>query len=164
MKRNYYIITTFMTCLIWISCGHSGSKKKIDEIEVKEQVEQKYTKVISDSTNRLIKKIENLEVKYTVWGCACPQWIHVKDTIQINNEKSNYIDYHFYLEPDDKSLELPAHFDPFEHTIKVTGQFYEREDYPQGTIEMEEPMRKAKVFRYTQFEIREKPNRKGDNK
>ncbi len=37
--------------------------------------------------------------------------------------------------------------------LKIKGQFYEKEDYPQGTIEMEEPMAKAKVFRYSELTI-----------
>ncbi|PDS21965.1 hypothetical protein B0A77_14615 [Flavobacterium branchiophilum] len=147
-----------------ISCGQTETKKIVNEVTANKQVENKYIKVISDSTNRLTDKIENLEVQYTVWGCACPQWIKTKDTIQQNNEKTNYIDYHFYLEPANKILELPIYFDAFRHRLKVTGQFYERKDYPQGTIEMEEPMPKAKVFRYTKLEVIDNPDFKADSK
>ncbi len=76
----------------------------------------------------------------------------------------NYLKLHFYIEPSDKTLELPIYFDAFRHIVKLQGQFYEREDYPQGTIEMEEKMPKAKVFRYTKLEVIDKPNFKPDSK
>ena len=164
MMIHKNIFTILICSLTFISFGQTETKKRIDEVTSNKQVEKKYTKVISDSTNRLTDKIEILEVQYTVWGCACPQWIQLKDTMQLNNEKTNYIDYHFYLEPAEKTLELPTHFDAFKHIIKVTGQFYEREDYPQGTIEMEEPMPKAKVFRYTKLEVIDNPSIKGESK
>ncbi len=163
MKHNTILII-LLCCVTLISCGQTETKKKVDKVTPNKQVEKKYTKVISDSTNILTDKIENLEVQYTVWGCACPQWIKTKDTIQQNNEKTNYIDYHFYLEPADKTLELPIYFDAFRHRLKVIGQFYEKKDYPQETIEMEEPMPKAKVFRYTKFEVIDNPDFKADSK
>lgn len=162
MNRLKYIFTILFLGLILTSCGQTETKKRIDEIEANNQVENKYTKVISDSTNILMDKVENLELEYTVWGCACPQWIQSKDNE--NSDTKNYLKLHFYIEPADKVLELPLYFDAFRHRLKVTGQFYEREDYPQGTIEMEEPMPRAKVFRYTKFEVIDNPNFKPESK
>ena len=119
--------------------------------------DEKYGKVISDLTNKLIDKVENLEVEYTVWGCACPNWIRTKDN-ESNDTTKNYLKLHFYIEPADKSLEVPNYFDAFRHRLKITGQFYEREDYPQETVEMEEPMPKAKIFRYSSIDVVDKPN------
>jgi hypothetical protein len=154
---------TFLLCsLTIISCGQTRPKQQGDKTEQK-VTENKYVKVISDSTNKLSDKIENLEIEYTVWGCACPNWIQTKDNID-NDTTKNYLKLHFYIEPSDKTLELPIYFDAFRHRLKVTGQFYEREDYPQGTIEMEEKMPKAKVFRYTNLEVLDKPNFKPDSK
>lgn len=149
--------------LTLISCGQTETKKKVDEVEENKQVENPYTKVISDSTNILTDKVENLELEYTVWGCACPQWIQSKDNENKDTTK-NYLKLHFYIEPADKALKLPVYFDAFRHKLKVTGQFYEREDYPQGTVEMEEPRPKAKVFRYTKFEVIDNPNFKPKSK
>jgi hypothetical protein len=161
MKQKINILTILLFSAIIISCGQA--KKQSDKSNQNSNVHN-YTKVISDSTNKLTEKIENLEVQYTVWGCACPQWIKTNDTIQQNNEKTNYIDYHFYLEPADKTLELPIYFDAFRHILKIKGQFYEKEDYPQGTVEMEEPMSKARVFRYSKIEVIDNPNFKADSK
>jgi hypothetical protein len=105
----------------------------------------------------LTGKIENLKVEYTTWGCACPNWIQTKES-DSGDTASKFIDLHFYIEPADSELELPIYFDATRHRLKIEGQFYERKDYPQGTVEMEEPMPKGKVFRYTKIKIIDKPN------
>lgn len=138
-------------------------KQQTVDTKSEKQIEKKYSKVISDSTNILTDKVENLELEYTVWDCACPQWIKSKDNKNSDSTK-NYLKLHFYIEPADKTVVLPIYFDAFKHRLRVTGQFYEREDYPQGTIEMEEPMPKARVFRFTNLEIIDNPNFKPDSK
>jgi hypothetical protein len=163
MNRLNNILTILLCSLTLISCGQKGTKKGVSEFTENKQVEKKYIKIISDSTNILTDKVENLELEYTVWGCACPQWIQTKDN-ENNDTTKNYLKLHFYLEPANKALELPIYFDPFRHRLKVTGQFYEREDYPQGTIETEEEMPKARVFRYTKLEVIDNPNFKPDSK
>lgn len=135
-------------------CGLKGSAVQIND-DLQNQSNQNNNKVISDSTNKLTNKIEQLEVEYTLWGCACPNWIQTKDN-QNTDTTANYLSLHFYIEPANESLELPANFDIEKHKLKIKGQFYEKEDYPQGTVEMEEPMPKAKVFRYTELKILKK--------
>ena len=163
MKSLKNILNLCLFALTFSSCGQTKTEQKPDSKKSKKQVEKKYSKVISDSTNILTDKVENLEVKYTVWGCACPQWIQTKDN-ENNDTTKNYLKLHFYIEPADKTLELPIYFDAFRHRLKITGQFYEKEDYPKGTIEMEESMPKAKVFRYSKIEVIDKPNFKADTK
>lgn len=163
MKRLKNILTIILFTLTFTSCGQTKTEQKSDENKSQKQVEKKYSKVISDPTNILNDKIENLEVEYTVWGCACPQWIQTKDN-ESNDTTKNYLKLHFYIEPADKTLELPIYFDAFRHRLKITGQFYQREDYPQGTVEMEEPMPRAKVFRYTNIEVIDKPDFKPESK
>jgi hypothetical protein len=145
---------------IFTSCT-THTKKLTDNSNQQSQPEKKYTKIISDSTNKLTGKIENLEVQYTVWGCACPQWIKTKD---LEDTTIKFIDLHFYIEPANRELDLPIYFDAFRHRLKIEGQFYEKKDYPQGTVEMEEPMPKAKVFRYTKLEVIDNPNFRAKSK
>ncbi len=157
------ILTILFLNLTLISCGQTKTKQQVHKINSQNHNEKKYNRVISDSTNKLADKVENLEVEYTVWGCSCPNWIQTKDN-QNNDTTKNYLSLHFYIEPADKSLELPIYFDPFRHELKLMGQFYERKDYPQGTVEMEESMPKARVFRYTKFAVIDKPNFNPDSK
>ena len=89
MMRHNNILTILLCYATLISCGYTETKKRVDEVTANKQVESKYTKVISDSTNKLTDNIENLEVQYTVWGCACPQWIKTKDTIQHTSVRLN---------------------------------------------------------------------------
>jgi hypothetical protein len=163
MKRLNNIFTVLLFNLTLVSCGQTKTKQQIEQKELPKKVESKYDKVISDSTNKLTNKIENLEIEYTVWGCACPNWIQTKDN-EDNDTTKSYLKLHFYIEPANKSLELPIYFDAFRHRLKITGQFYVREDYPQGTIEMEEKMPKAKVFKYSKIEVIDNPNFKPESK
>ncbi|MCM2556702.1 hypothetical protein NAL32_20115 [Chryseobacterium sp. Ch-15] len=163
MMRHKNILIILLCSLTLISCGQTETKERIDENTMNKQVEKKYKKVISDPTNKLTDKVENLEIEYSIWGCACPQWIKSKD-LKANDTTVKFIDKHFYIEPADSTLKIPIYFQPYRHKVKVTGQFYEREDYPKGTIEMEEPMPKAKVFRYTKIETIDNPNFKPDSK
>lgn len=163
MNFHKNILALLLFSLTLFSCGQTKTKQQSEKEKQQDKSELKYTKIISDSTNKLTAKIENLEIEYTVWGCACPNWIQSKDN-KDNDTTKNYLRLHFYIEPADKSLELPIYFDAFRHRLKLTGQFYEREDYPQRTIEMEEPMPKAKVFRYTKMEVINNPNFKTDSK
>jgi hypothetical protein len=156
-------MTILFLGLTLTSCGQTKTKQQSEKSEKHRQVGHKYTKVISDSTNVLTGKIENLEVEYTIWGCACPQWIKTKDQ-NLKDTTIKFIDLHFYIEAADKELDLPIYFDPSRHRLKIEGQFYERKDYPQGTVEMEEPMPKAKVFRYSKLEVIDNPNFKPDSK
>jgi hypothetical protein len=162
MIRLQNILTISLFCTTIISCGQTKSKQNSDKTE-QNAVENKYAKVISDSTNKLKNKIENLVVDYTIWGCACPQWIQTIDNNN-NDRTRNFLKLHFYLEPANDSLDIPLYFEPYRHSVKIKGQFYEREDYPQGTVEMEEKMPKAKVFRYTELEVIDNPNFKPDSK
>jgi hypothetical protein len=113
-------------------------------------------KVISDSTNTLEKGIQTIELQYTLWGCACANWITPLDAFKYND--SGFQEHHIFIERADTSLYFPdSNFDINKENIRITGQFYTREDYPQGTIQLEESLAKAKVFRYTKLKRVSKP-------
>ena len=153
----------FLLSLTQYSCGQTKTEQNVEKLSFKINHKERYSKVISDSTNKLIDRIEKLEVAYTGWGCKCPQWIRTKD-LNSNDTTKAFIDYHFYIEPATEDLKLPIYFDSFRHLLNIEGQFYEKEDYPQGTIEGKEPMPKAKVFRYTKINVIDKPDFKPINK
>ncbi|MCA6065871.1 hypothetical protein JI747_001690 [Chryseobacterium sp. RG1] len=145
----------FSLSILLISCNQTKKEKPINDKVLK-------SKIISDPTNKLSDKIENLEIEYTVFGCACPNWIRTNDLK--SNVKDGIKNLYFYIEPADENLELPVYFDAFRHYLKIKGQFYLKEDYPKGTVESEEPLPKAKVFRYTELQVLDKPNFKADTK
>lgn len=108
-------------------------------------------KDISDSTNTLTGKTETLELDYIVWGCACANWVTPADFKKYQDNK--LAEHCIFIEPASKDLEVPLYFGPGRHFIKVTGQFYVKPDYPKGTIQGEEQLDKAKVFRYTKIDV-----------
>ncbi|MBK8353399.1 MAG: hypothetical protein IPL21_17595 [Saprospirales bacterium] len=94
MNRLKKILTLLLLSLTLVSCWQSKTKQKSDKIEQHNKDLHKYTKIISDPTNKLTDKIENLEIEYTVWGCACPNWIQTKDN-KDNDTTKNYLRFHF---------------------------------------------------------------------
>lgn len=105
---------------------------------------------MSDSTNTLTGKTETLQLDYIVWGCACANWVTPEDLKKYQEDLDKHT---IFLEPASRELEVPLYFDPSRHTVKVTGQFYVKADYPKGTEETEEYLDKAKVFHYTKIEV-----------
>jgi hypothetical protein len=145
MLRNLSIIILLFSCTS--NQPKEGLKKQVDSLPVKSEV-----KFLNDTTNTLTGKTETLELNYIVWGCACANWITDADY----ERDSGIAEHCIFIEPADDSLELPLYFDAFRHTIKISVQFYTRPDYPKGTIQGEEHLDKAKVFRYTTLEVKKK--------
>lgn len=148
--------------LLFSSCSTQSDKTKNSRADTTKVIESLKPKVISDSTNTLTGKTENLELDYIVWGCACANWVTPTDFDKYQDNK--LAEHCIFIEPVSDSLELPIYFDPSRHRIKVKGEFYTRPDYPKGTVQTEEKLEKAKVFRYTEIEVIDKPNFKTDSK
>ena len=136
------------------SCSTESNKTTSKQPGTIKAVESLTAKVISDSTNTLTGKTENLELEYIVWGCACANWVTPTDFDKYQDNK--LAEHCIFIEPASIDLQLPLYFDPGRHKIKVQGQFYIKLDYPKGTVQGEEKLEKAKVFRYTKFEVRKK--------
>ena len=115
------------------------------------------TEMLADSTNTLNGKIRTLELAYIIWGCECANWIPLKEKVKYE-KKGGLAENCIFIEAADSSLELPTSFEPAKHTIRVSGQFYVKKDYPKGMEKSEEKVEKAKVFRYNALEIISKPH------
>lgn len=101
--------------------------------------------------NTLTGKIENLELEYIVWGCACANWILPLDRVKYQN--SGLAAHCIFLEPADSSLNIPENFDAYRNKLQVKGQYYVIKGYPKGLVQGEEGIGKAKVFRYTELRM-----------
>ena len=147
-------IVTLSFLLFIISCSDNSTNSKKDKLVKLDEVSLNPLrgKIISDSTNILEPKIERLELEYILWGCACANWITPADRIKYDT--NGLAEHCIFIEPADSNLKLSdSTFQYDKENIKVTGQFYVRRDYPKGTIELEEHLDKAKVFRFTKIEI-----------
>jgi hypothetical protein len=151
MKKFLAIILFFAAC--------KTKPSQVDNGEVQNQV---ILKDISDPTNTLNAKTETLVLNYIVWGCACANWMEIADFRKF--EDNQLADHCIFIEPAHDSLQLPNYFDPSRHSLKVIGQFYTKPDYPKGTVQTEERLEKAKVFRYTKIEVIDRPNFKPKSK
>lgn len=146
---------------LFSSCSTQSNKTKNAQLDTTKVVESFKSKIISDSTNTLRGKAENLELEYIVWGCACANWVTPADFEKYQDSLEEHC---IFIEAANKNIDLPMYFDPGRHIVKVSGQFYVKPDYPKGTIQGEEQLNKAKVFRYTTIEVLNKPDFKCDSK
>lgn len=146
----------FPILLLISSCSTQSDKTKNIQTDTPKVVETLKPKIIPDSTNTLTGKIENLDLEYIVWGCACANWVTPTDFAKYQDNK--LAEHCIFIEPAKDSLELPIYFDVSRHRIKIKGQFYTRPGYPRGTVQTEELLEKAKVFRYTEIEVVDKPS------
>jgi hypothetical protein len=157
------LMIKFIPILFLISsCSIESDKTKITQVDTAKVIESLKPKIISDSTNTLTGKTENLELEYIVWGCACANWVTPTDFAKYENNK--LAEHCIFIEPTNGDLDLPLYFAPGRHRIKVPGQFYLKPDYPKGTAQGEEQLDKAKVFSYTRIEVINNPNFKPVNK
>jgi hypothetical protein len=138
-----------------IACSSNSDKTQSKTVESDSTfVKTKRKMDMSDPNNTLTEKTETLQLYYIVWGCACANWVTPEDLEKFQDKE---LDKHaIFLEPSSSELELPLYFDPSRHFVKVTGQFYVKPDYPKGTVETEEQLDKAKVFRYTKIDVLKK--------
>jgi hypothetical protein len=109
------------------------------------------SKDLSDPGNKLTGKVETLQLRYIAWGCACANWVTEEDLKKYQD--SGLADNVIFIEPSTPELKVPVYFDVTRHYIRVKGQFYVDEGYPKGTVESEENLDPAKVFRYTSIEV-----------
>ena len=138
--------------IIVFSCSEKQNTK-IETIQEKDTSTAVRKKDISNPSNKLTGKIETLELQYIVCGCACANWVEV-DKFEKFQKNGTLREKTIFIEPAEKKLILPENFDVFKQKIMIKGQFYINPDYPKGTPETEEDLKKAPVFRYTELKIK----------
>ena len=156
--KNFLIV-----CFALFSIGllfNCHKEKVIKKDVVDEKIQHKD---LTDPSNILSSKIEVLELKNVPFGCACADWIRMKDYKALLNSKnqSSGQEKMFFIEPADDSLKLPKGFDIAKEYIIVKGQFYTKPDYPksmEADEEMATTLKKAPVFRYTEIKIKQEKN------
>ena len=87
-----------------------------------------------------------------MWACACANWTTLDDINKYQN-KGSLEDHCIFVEPVDKKLILPDTIGYSGDIVEYTGQFYIDKGFPKNYIQNEEPVEKAKVFRYSTYKI-----------
>lgn len=145
-KNTVLILIGFIGLFLIHSCNlASKNHSKGNQIE-------NNLKARNKDSNQLCLPIQTIVVQYTVWGCACPNWIESKYA-QNNDTLKDYLKLHFYIEPSKKQLKVPKNFDAFTQKLLLTGQFYKYEALPKDAVNSEEILPKSRIFRYTSLKI-----------
>lgn len=111
------------------------------------------THTLDNSTNELDGTIQKLKLEYVDWSCACANWATAEDIRNAHEKDSSLADKCVFIEPTDSALILPDTIGYGGDQIVFRGQFYKDKGYPKGYKIYEEPVEKARVFRYTQYKI-----------
>jgi hypothetical protein len=105
--------------------------------------------------DKLEEKEQTLDLSYIAWECSCPNWISREDLKKYgSNASTEALEEHcIYIEPADSSLALPDSPSVGPITvIRFTGHFHEEKGVP-GDFGYEEHAKKARILRYTRYEI-----------
>ena len=111
--------------------------------------------IVSCSNNKggLENKTQTLELNYIAWACDCANWATNED---LENYSENIGDtlakQSIFIEPANKTLELPDTLGYGNDIIKFTGQFYNEKGFPKDYHSLQEP-EESRVFRYTDYEV-----------
>ena len=110
--------------------------------------------LLSSSThgNKLDNNTQKVEFHYIMWACACANWATLDD-INKCQDTGKLSDHCVFLEPADKSLTFSDTFSYSGDIVQFTGRYYIENGFSKDYIKTEEPVEKAKVFRYTAFKI-----------
>jgi len=107
--------------------------------------------------NKLEEKEQVLELEYIAWACACANWVTTEDRERYENDENSgdaLSNLTFFIEEANKSLILPDTLGYANDIIRFTGRFYKKKGFPKGVrTEPEEHLEKAKIFRYTKYEV-----------
>jgi hypothetical protein len=123
-----------------------STQKKSEYTSKKVTVKKNATpKMLWDSTNTLENNVQTLRLRFVSVGCACPEWVRLKD-----QNLENVLNYCIYIEPADTSIWNPENDSiAWKTGIILTGQFYVKPSYPKETFEgMEDKPPIGKIFRY----------------
>lgn len=101
---------------------------------------------------KLEEKEETIKLMHISWACDCANWAKPEDIEKYNDSGDTLADLSIFIEPANKSLELPDSIGYSGDIIKLTGHFYIKKGFPKGYQSFEQPNR-ARVFRYTSYKI-----------
>ncbi len=103
--------------------------------------------------NILDHTVQTIELEYISLPCACAHWAMLSDIKRWEDSSYKLAGHCLFIEPAGTSLELPDTLGYPADKIRVTGQFYLREGYPRQYLTSEEQLDKARIFRYTKYEV-----------
>lgn len=106
--------------------------------------------VLISIPNKLENQIAKIKVTYITYGCECANW-RIK-TIKGEASKMNKGE-DIFIEASDPKNEIPELAYQNGKTIELIGKFYKQKGFPKDYQQSEQPVEKARIFRYSTFKI-----------
>lgn len=135
-------------CVICIILGRFGSMKTIYSLLI-------VLLFCSCSTDNNKGGLEDQEQTIMLnsirWACECADWA-LEEDMKKDIDNDSLAALCIFIEPADKSLTLPDTLGYSGDLIQFTGAFYKEKGYPKDYYSEQNPD-KAKVFRYTAYEV-----------
>ena len=103
-------------------------------------------------TGKLENTFNSIELEYVGFFCQCAQWI-TPDEYGSFKDTGHLSEHTIFIEPINKSLNLPDTIGYPGDVIRVAGRFYENKGYPKYFPVTEMNVDAARVFRYEKYEI-----------
>jgi hypothetical protein len=107
----------------------------------------------NEPTSKLEEKVQTLDLHYIAWACACANWATSEDIEKYEKNEEALAAHSIFIEPADSSLILPDSIGTTGDIIKFTGHFYKEKGFPKDYGYEEQRPDKARVLRYTKYEI-----------
>jgi hypothetical protein len=104
-------------------------------------------------TRDLEDTLRTLNLTYISWFCQCANWAREADFQKNQNLPYQLGDKLIFIEPADSTLELPDTLGYSGDLIRFIGRFYKDRGFPKKYPKTEMEVKKAKVFKYTKFEV-----------
>mgnify|MGYP001800449701 CR=1 FL=1 len=100
----------------------------------------------------LEQEVQTLELTYIAWACPCANWATQEDLVRYEEKEDSLAIQSIYIEPASSLFALPDTLGYSNNIIRFTGRFYQERGFPEG-LQNPELYDKARVFRYTNFEV-----------
>jgi hypothetical protein len=140
---NYMKISIFIVCLFLSACSSDTIRSSKNKVA---QYYPTYTRDLEDTS-------WTLDLTYISWSCQCANWAMEDDFQKSQDMGENLSDKSIFIEPADSTLELPDTLGYSGDLIRFIGRFYRERGYPKRYPKTEMQVQKAKVFKYTKYEV-----------
>ena len=135
-----FVVT--IVCFLLFACSSDTQKP-----------EDKLNEYYPTYTNDLEDTIRTLDLTYIAWACQCANWATESDFKKAQEDGDKLADKSIFVEPADSTWELPDTLGYSGDLIRFTGQYYKDKGYPKKYPKTEMQVDKAKVFRYTKYQV-----------
>jgi hypothetical protein len=101
---------------------------------------------------KLEDRVQSVQFHYIAWACECANWATGSDIYKYQDQEDELAHHSVFIEPADQTLILPDTLGYTGDIVQFTGQYYIEKGFPKN-FSTEQPVDKAKVFKYTAYKV-----------